>query len=71
MKSFKTKAEAFTWMEEFVDDGCIDNYRIAELGNAHEEKIYDLDREDGCCGNFDTVVLIGEKQFKIGCNYGH
>ncbi len=71
MKEFKTKEEAFDWMDEYVDDPCIDNRRVAEVGNVIEEHEYTEATVEGCCGFFDGVVLIGTRLYRIGCNYGH
>lgn len=75
MKRFKTTKEALDWMYREVNDPYIDNERIAEVGNAAEELIYEKIWQEGCCGFWDEIVEIGTKkkaqQYKIGCNYGH
>lgn len=56
-----------------VDDPCIDNFRVVEVGDPYEEIIYNIIIEEGCCGFEDREITHEPtgKKFKIGCNYGH
>jgi hypothetical protein len=71
VRAFATLGEAYRWMEDELDDDCVDNHRHAVVGNAEQEAAYERDLQDGCCGFFDRVVLIAGVETKIGCNYGH
>lgn len=50
---------------------CVDNFRIANVNNQEEIKIYNKSLKKGCCGFHDEVYDIKGMQIKIGCNYGH
>lgn len=71
LPSFDTLADALDWMFGVVDDECIDNTRFARVGNDVEEASYVAAVHDGCCGSYDTQVLIAGEQYLVGCNYGH
>lgn len=71
MESFNSREDAIEWMLKEVRDHCVDNYRFAAEDNSEEVAKY-IDRQDrGCCGSFDSVVLINNVRTMIGCNYGH
>ncbi len=60
-------------MIKFVNDGCIDLYRIAKKGDKKSEAIYNETKSMGCCGYYDyefTNKKTGNT-FLVGCNYGH
>lgn len=63
--------EEMELLEEEVDDGCIDNYRIVLVGDIEGEKIYQEAVNNGCCGSQDKEVMINGKLYRIGCNFGH
>lgn len=48
-----------------------DNWRVAKRDDAFQRLAYDEAISFGCCGSFDTVVVIDGEEFLIGCNYGH
>lgn len=56
-----------------IDDPCVDNERIAEVGSQLQESNYDAAVEDGCCGFYDNEIVhpLTQRRFKIGFNYGH
>lgn len=62
-------------MEDDLDDGCMDNFRIAIVGDEEAEKAYEEAYEEakgnGCCGYEDRIVDVNGRSYKIGCNYGH
>jgi hypothetical protein len=68
---FETLEEAWQWVKDDVDDGCMDNYRFAYLDDESALQAYDEKRNHGCCGFFDREVTIAGRAAKIGCNYGH
>lgn len=69
--TFDSLQEALEWMETEVDDPCIDNFRSTPTDDDKGMIEYDQIRDSGCCGSFDTYVTIGDKEWMIGCNYGH
>ena len=71
IEEFATEQEAWAWVEQEVDDSCVDNYRLAFEGDEEAEGKYMHAQSHGCCGYFDSVVRIDGKLAKIGCNYGH
>jgi hypothetical protein len=68
---FDSEREAFAWMYDFVDDSCIDNGRFAWADDPKEVEKYHKQADNGCCGFFDTEVVIKGRKALIGCNYGH
>ena len=52
--------------EEFSD-----NERIAIVGDAAQELVYDKILAKGCCGFADVIEIIDGVEYKIGFNYGH
>lgn len=71
MKNFESKEDAISWMEEQIDDNCIDNYRFAFLDNKKEIYEYEGLKGNGCCGFFDEEIMVNGREAIIGCNYGH
>lgn len=53
------------------EEECKDNYRFAYHDDSAAMAEYERQREDGCCGFYDTVVRIGERIASMGMNYGH
>lgn len=47
-----------------------DNFRISS-GTAFEELVFNTAQSAGCCGSFVDTVVVNDKKFKIGFNYGH
>lgn len=68
---FESKDAAFAWMEEQVDDPCVDNYRFAFEDDTQAMAEYRDIESNGCCGSFDREITIAGKPAMIGCNYGH
>jgi hypothetical protein len=68
---FANEEEAATWMYEYLDDPCTDNYRFAYLDDTKAVQDYEIQKEDGCCGFFDKSIIVGGREAYIGCNYGH
>jgi hypothetical protein len=68
---FTDESDAWDWMYEEVDDPCIDNTRLAVIGDKDQEAAYEAQERDGCCGFFDRKVNIAGRLHWIGCNYGH
>jgi hypothetical protein len=58
---------------DMINHDCADNFRIARIGNVKEEELYNLQRDKGCCGFFDTSYYdrATKQGFLVGCNYGH
>ncbi len=71
LPQFENEEAAATWMYEYLDDPCTDNYRLAYLNNLDEMGNYFNQRDNGCCGYFDRRIVIGGEEAFIGCNYGH
>lgn len=71
LKTFNTKQDAYRWMDEAVDDPCVDNYRFAFKDDDSNMKAYDAATQEGCCGFFDADIEIDGRAAIIGCNYGH
>ncbi len=51
---------------------CVDNYRVAQIGNTGQMRRYKAAKASGCCGfaDFDEVGPDG-KRYLLGYNYGH
>lgn len=71
IQKFDTEQDAFDWMHEKVNDGCIDNNRLAYTDDEDAVILYDKATDHGCCGFFDTLVIINGRDAMIGCNFGH
>jgi hypothetical protein len=57
------------WEDELE---CMDNLRIARIGNKAQEETYFYRQAGGCCGFMDTIKMCSSaRQYRIGCNYGH
>lgn len=69
--TFSNQEDAMDWMEEQVDDHCIDNHRFTFNDDQTGVEIYEVLRGAGCCGSFDTNIIIDGREATIGCNYGH
>lgn len=69
--SFATREDAFEWMHEKVDDGCVDNHRFAYVDDEDAMMEYEDAMSTGCCGCFDAIVMVDNRKATIGCHYGH
>jgi len=47
-----------------------DNFRISD-GSPLDEALYFVTKATGCCGFYDAQIVIDDKVYKIGFNYGH
>lgn len=55
-----------------LDLECMDNTRVARIGDPDHEEHYERARESGCCGSIDKIHMCSSaRQYRIGCNYGH
>jgi hypothetical protein len=70
-QAFGTREEAEAWMFADVDDSAIDNVRFAFVDDREAMLQYEEHQRQGCCGFFDTEVLVDGKPAMIGCNFGH
>lgn len=52
---------------------CVDNYRVARVGNTCQERRYRRQEKRGCCGFLDVIDVcpVDGKPYRLGCNYGH
>jgi hypothetical protein len=49
-----------------------DTYRGYRVGDIDGENEFDRSRDAGCCGSFESnVILENGDKWIIGCNYGH
>ncbi len=48
-----------------------DNFRYCQVGNPLQEYFYKKAFDGGCCGFYDSNLVINEVEYKIGFNYGH
>lgn len=60
-------------IDAWKDDlDCMDNVRVARMGNEAHEAAYERARDCGCCGFMDIIKMCSSaRQYRIGCNYGH
>lgn len=72
-QDFKWLANKSAAMYRQIDDPCIDNYRVAKVGDAESEAKYQEAYESGCCGSWDETYTnaVTGNSYKIGFNYGH
>jgi hypothetical protein len=51
---------------------CVDNFRVARVGNTGQVRRYRRQKAHGCCGfsDFEAVAPDG-KAYMLGFNYGH
>ena len=71
IKDFYTKEDAIAWVMDFVDDPYVDNDRFAFADDDKACAAYEEQRVLGCCGEFDTRIMVNGKDAFVGCNYGH
>jgi hypothetical protein len=48
-----------------------DNYRSGFMDDPAQRADWEQRQRQGCCGSFDMSVMIDEREFVMGCNYGH
>lgn len=56
---------------EAHDLECAANRRIAKRDDSWQRVAYDEAASFGCCGSFNTVVVVDDVEWIVGCNYGH
>ena len=72
MEHFATEGEAHRYFAKLTQDlDYKDNLRCAYVGNEIQEYEYERAVQSGCCGSLDIIVMVGENEFRMGCNYGH
>jgi hypothetical protein len=71
IQSFADEQSAFDWMEQQIDDPCVDNERFAFMDDKSAMDLYETFRSNGCCGFFDEEIEVNGRRAMIGCNYGH
>lgn len=71
MKRNRKVVEALQYAIDREDLECADNYRIAKRDDSWQRVAYDEAISFGCCGSFDTVVVVDGVEWMVGCNYGH
>lgn len=66
-------ALAIAALHEAEEYDCVDNYRIAIVGDAESEAAYEEAQRQGCCGFVD--VKLGPspsgRSYLYGFNHGH
>lgn len=68
------QATAGFWAE--AEDGeyeCVDNHRLALVGEASDEAEYDEAARTGCCGSVDVELgpSPSGRTYRYGFNHGH
>lgn len=66
--------EAYDDLEYHVqrlDLECSDNARVYKEGDDEGKLWYEMRRETGCCGCFESHTMVNGHKWFIGCNYGH
>lgn len=61
-------------LESLLDDAsdgldCVDNYRYALKSSRRDMKRFR--RDHGCCGSHTETVIVENREYVIGFNYGH
>jgi len=54
-------------------EACVDNFRVARVGNTCQERRYRRQVKDGCCGFMDIIEICPHDghAYRLGFNYGH
>lgn len=53
-------------------DDCVDNFRVARVGNTSQQRRYRKQKENGCCGSEDFIATGPDgNRYRLGFNYGH
>jgi len=50
---------------------CVDNMRVARVGDRQHHHRYMRQKKHGCCGSHDFIVTLSDGQYHLGFNYGH
>ena len=68
----KEKNKIFKIINKIAKDyEYADNFRYCQVGNPLQEYFYKKAFDGGCCGFYDSNLVINEVEYKIGFNYGH
>ena len=65
------------WFErmENLDEGYkypyLDNRRVADTRKKEQIDFYQILKDDGCCGSYDSSILLDGVLYWVGFNYGH
>jgi hypothetical protein len=59
--------------QEFYHLEYSDNFRVSEVGDKDQERLYRQISQNGCCCSEDIVVEhpVSRQKYMIGCNWGH
>lgn len=67
---FHDKRTAIDWLLS-KELEYMDNLRYAKLSDAAGYSLYMKQKDSGCCGSIDQLIIVGQELAMIGCNYGH
>jgi len=57
---------------EELEATCVDNWRVARLGNSPQMRRYRRQQKRGCCGSHDIIRKGPDgNKYMLGFNYGH
>lgn len=57
---------------EAMEAMCVDNWRVARLGNSPQMRRYRRQQKRGCCGSHDIIRRGPDgNTYMLGFNYGH
>ena len=68
---FDTPEKALQEGIDRLNEEYKDNRRFAYLDDIDSFITYLNEKETGCCGYYDVLVLVNGKNALLGCNYGH
>lgn len=88
VRTYRMRAQARAWDEVLPDDivawanavlfkasegdDCVDNFRVARVGNTSQQRRYRQQKENGCCGSEDFIATGPDGNlYRLGYNYGH
>lgn len=49
----------------------VDNHRVALLSSTEDNAAYNKQKDQGCCGSMDRIIIVDGVNWRVGCNYGH
>jgi hypothetical protein len=58
------------WFRQQQKD-CMDNFRVARVGDRQRLHHYMKQKNNGCCGSVDVIITIEGVNYHVGFNYGH
>lgn len=74
MSTDTQKQKAIDILEEHIEEQNLeyaDNYRVARNNDSEALDEFEAQSMNGCCGSYETEVVIDGETWMIGCNYGH